>query len=379
MECSAVVHNPVTRIARRGTITWNSTDNGGELHVKDVTGVDQRIASTALSLARGGWRGDAIHLSWEYEDRIWAVTVDEPDAIAELAQALPAEFARQVAQWRTETKRGQQRTAIVFTALALLAFLPIVGLISLYAMRDRILDAVVVRLPTSVDTRLGELMYQQIAASGTLVREGPAVDAVRMIGQQLIAEQSQPFTFRFEVLNDPSVNAFAAPGGVVVVHTGLLAEVPSADQLVGVLAHEVTHVTRRHSLRQLVYELGLTTTVRWIFGAPDGVADTIATVALNLSTLRFSRAQETEADQGAVKLLRRARLPATGLQSFFTDPTREHGNLPAWLSTHPSDADRAAALTQLLTEQGTWEIEPLPLDWESVRNDAKSHLVQSAP
>src|SRR6187402_1856933 len=141
-------------------------------------------------------------------------------------------------------------------------------------MRDRIVDFVVARIPTSVDSEIGERMYRRLAGSGNLVEDGPAVDALRAVSRRFIPHlPTKDFAFRFEVVNDASVNAFAAPGGLVVIHTGLLAKTTSVDQLAGVLSHEITHVTRRHALRQILYDMGLATTLRWLFGTPDGVAD----------------------------------------------------------------------------------------------------------
>ena len=168
------------------------------------------------------------------------------------------------------SKRSERWSTAAFTVVGLLTLLPLFVLIALFMMRDRILDAVIAKMPTSVDARIGELMHQQLLQSGELVQDGPAVEAVRTVSQRFIAHlPKQDFTFRFEVVNDKSVNAFAAPGGLVVVHTGLLAKTTSVDQLVGVLGHEITHVMRRHSLRQLVYDLGLSTTLRWLLGVPD--------------------------------------------------------------------------------------------------------------
>lgn len=373
-EFPALLYDPVTGVSRRVLVAWKPGPEGG-LCLDDAQGGGRTIPVAALSLARGGWRGDAVHLTWDDAGRSWAVTIDDPRALAQLMTVLPAHFATQIAAWRVEATRGQRRTAVAFLGLAILALLPLLVLGALYIFRDQLIDAVIPRLPTSVDVRLGELAYQQIERAGQLVHEGPAVHAVRELGERLGAVvPASPFRFRFEVLNDPSVNAFAAPGGLVVVHTGLLATVSSIDQLSGVLAHEVSHIVHRHTLRQMVFELGLTTSLRWLFGAPDSVADTIAAAALKLSALRFSREQESEADAGAVELLHEARLPATGLQQFFDDLAREHENLPALLSTHPPSAERSSALQRMIEERGPWQIAEPSIDWAVVRRDATAHL-----
>jgi predicted Zn-dependent protease len=221
-----------------------------------------------------------------------------------------------------------------------------------------------------VDTALAEATHRQLLASGLVVRDGAAREAVQRIGDRLLtAAPPHPFRFRFEVLQDPTVNAFAVPGGLVVVHAGLVADARMPDELAGVLAHEITHVLERHSLRQLLFQLGLRTSLGLLLGLPDGVADAVGTAAANLGGLQFSRDQEREADGGAVELLARARLPAAGLESFFERLARQEGRGLAIVSTHPPSAERAAALRRLLVERGTWPTDPLALDWERVRQD----------
>ncbi len=370
MYYPAVLHDP-QGTTRKVTVAWNSAVSGS-FHIEDATGPPRDIPVTQLSLTRGGWSNDAINLAWEENGRTWAVTIADRQAVLQLAKELPPPLADQVVKWQTQSKRGEHWTNLILTIVGLVTLLPLLLLIVLFMMRDRILDAVIAKMPTSIDAKIGDLMHAQLLQAGDLVKEGPALEAVRAVGQRLVAHlPTRDFNFRFEVASDPSINAFAAPGGIVVVHAGLLAKAASADQLIGVLGHEVTHVTRRHSLRQIVYDLGLTTSLRWLLGVPDGVADTIAGAAVNLSGLKFSREQETEADRGGVELLQKARLPATGLQSFFEVLAKEGGSVPSFLSTHPASKERSATLQRFIEERGQWQIEPLEIDWEAVRRDAK--------
>jgi predicted Zn-dependent protease len=355
---------------------WNSGAHGS-LRIEEADGSPREIPAAQLSLTRGGWSNDAINFSWEENGRTWAVTIADPQALTQLARELPVHLADQVVSWQKQSKRGERWTSLILSIVGLFTLLPLLILIVLFLMRDRILDAVIAKMPTSIDAKIGDLTHAQLLQTGDLIKAGPALEAVRTVGRRLVAHlPTHDFNFRFEVTNDPSVNAFAAPGGVVVVHTGLLAKATSADQLIGVLGHEVTHVTHRHSLRQIVYDLGLTTTIRWLLGVPDGVADTIASAAVNLSGLKFSREQETEADRGGVELLQKARLPATGLQSFFEVLTKEGGSVPSFLSTHPASKERSATLQRLIEERGQWQVEPLVIDWEAVRRDAEARIQQ---
>lgn len=334
-------------------------------------GVARRVPAARVSLSGGGWRGDAVHLTWEEDGRTWAVTVDDPAATDALLRALPSTLARDAARLRREAGRRRRQRTVALGLVAVLVLLPVAAAVALYLFREPILDAAVARMPVAVDVKLGGLVADQLAASGRVVGDGPAVEAVRAIGERLAGSAPSPFAFRFVVVSDATVNAFAAPGGLVAVHTGLIARAESSDELAGVVAHEIGHVLARHSLRQMLFELGLLASIRLLVGL-EGLGDAVASGALQLGALRFSRDQERDADRRAVELLARARLPATGLGTFFAGLAAEPGGVPAIVSTHPPGAERSAALAALLEARGAWPVEPLALDWDAIRRDARA-------
>jgi hypothetical protein len=351
--------------------TGAGTDEGALLVEPEEGGEPLcHVPAPALALSTGGWRGQAVHLAWEQDGRRWAVTLDEPRAVAALLAALPARFRAEVAHVRAARARRRRRARLGVAALLLLGFLPLLGAGALWGFRGEVLDAVVRRLPAAADRRLGDLAEAQVRAAGGLVADGPAADAVRRAGERLVAATPpHPFRFRFLVRRDPTVNAFAAPGGLVVVHTGLLADARSADELAGVLAHEVIHVLERHSLRQLLAELGLVTAVGLLLGG-DGLAGAAGALARDLGALHFGREQERAADRGAVDLLARARLPAGGLPAFFERLAAAGPAVPPLLASHPPSAERAAALAAAIQRRGPWPVEPLEVDWAAVRRGA---------
>jgi beta-barrel assembly-enhancing protease len=374
MTGSGLLHDPVSGTTRRVTLDCD-TRFQPVLRVVDSAGSSLDIALKDLSITQGGWRGDAITLVWKQEGQDWAITVDDPQTIANLTKQLPASLVSSIEGWKKQNRRSARWSKAALVIGTVVALLPLVLLVALFVMRDQIVDAVIARIPTSVDAQIGTRMYEDVAMSGKLVKDGPGVEALRVVSQRFVPHlPTQDFPFRFEVVNDASVNAYAAPGGLVVVHTGLLAKTASADQLAGVLGHEIVHVTRRHSLRQIIYKLGLSTAVRWLLGVPDSAADTIAGAAVNLSGLKFSRDQETDADAGGVDLLQKARLPAAGLHAFFKMLSENQGTVPALLSTHPADTDRLAALEKLVAARGSWNVEPLSIDWSAVRLDAEARV-----
>jgi predicted Zn-dependent protease len=105
-------------------------------------------------------------------------------------------------------------------------------------------------LSKSTEAQIGRSIMHQIRASGQLVEDPQITEYINDIGHRISAQANDgAHTFTFFVIDDPNINAFALPGGYIGVHTGLLEATRSEDELAGVLAHEVAHVTQRHIAR----------------------------------------------------------------------------------------------------------------------------------
>jgi hypothetical protein len=142
-----------------------------------------------------------------------------------------------------------------------------------------------------------------------MVESGPAYDALQTIGRRLTRPGE---TLQFHLAERPDINAFAAPGGVVVVHTALMRQARSAEEVAGVLAHEIAHVELRHSLQQIVRSAGLQVIAAALFG--DYTA--LGRWAAQLGALKFSRDAEREADQRALERLAEARIDPAACWPF---------------------------------------------------------------
>jgi predicted Zn-dependent protease len=173
------------------------------------------------------------------------------------------------------------------------------------------------------------------------------------------------FEFKVSIQRNREVNAFAAPGGLIVVYTGLISEAGSAEEVAGVLAHEMAHVAKRHSMRQMIYGAGLLPLMGLLVGRTDA-ASLVRDVG-QLSALKFSRAQEEDADRLGFDTLVAASISPEGLARFFDRLARTEGTPAAFLSTHPSSAGRAAALRERSRASAAPEAEPLPIDWSAVQ------------
>jgi beta-barrel assembly-enhancing protease len=172
---------------------------------------------------------------------------------------------------------------------------------------------------------------------------------VSRIGRQLAARSTMPnLPWRFRVIERADANAFALPGGYVYVTSGMLRRTRSDSELAGILAHEITHITLRHGTNQASKAM-LTQMPLQILGGRfgGGLAGNLAQLGLSFGLnslfLKYSRGAETQADVGAVQLMRRAGYNPNGLVSFMQTLGNRGGG---FFSDHPSPSNRIGRIEQ---------------------------------
>jgi predicted Zn-dependent protease len=183
---------------------------------------------------------------------------------------------------------------------------------------------------------------------------------VDSVGKKLAKVSELPdLEWKFTVLDDPVVNAFAMPGGYIFITRGILAHLNSEAQLAGVLGHEIGHVTARHSAKQITQQqlagigLGLAGAFSETFRRYSGAAEQ----ALGLLMLKYSRDDESQADQLGIRYATAAgydprEIPAT-YAMLKRIGERSGGKLPYYLSTHPDPGDREQRTTALAAQAVT--------------------------
>lgn len=206
---------------------------------------------------------------------------------------------------------------------------------------------------------LGKQVQAELESQGTrYVKDAQVVAYVEGLVNRIspIAQKDRQTTFKVHVVDDPkTVNAFATPGGHVYVFTGLLLAADDEAQVVGVLAHELGHVTARHTARQLVGVYGLQVVNEMALGKDPGtVAKVAAAVAGNGALLAHSRASENEADEYAVHYASALGYDPTGISRFFQHLMTSEGQVPrvlTWLSTHPANQDRIEHVKEVIAKE----------------------------
>jgi predicted Zn-dependent protease len=186
---------------------------------------------------------------------------------------------------------------------------------------------------------------------------------VRAIGKKLAAVSEVPdLPYRFTILNDEKVNAFALPGGYVYLTRGLLALAENEAEMAGVLAHEIGHITARHSAQRYstaqATNIGLTVlgVLGSVAGLPSGIGQ-VASLGANAAIQGYSRGQELQADMLGVRYMTRIGYSPDGMTGFFRK-LNAHSGLEAAMkgeqgvshnimSTHPRTEDRIVQAIKL--------------------------------
>ena len=229
------------------------------------------------------------------------------------------------------------------------------------------------RVPVSWEESLGGSIVEHFAPGSRRCEDPVRQARIDAIVSQLTAKaQSQPYTFRVTIVNSPIVNAVAAPGGHIILFRGLLERTDSAEELAGVLAHEVEHVLHRHVTRAIFQHASTGVLMAALVGDVSSVVAFGLEGARTLGDLQMSRDAESEADREGMRLLQAAGIDTAGMITFFEKlSARERATdiVPRYLRTHPTTAERIATLRALAAAGARSERRLLPDDeWDSIKN-----------
>jgi len=321
-----------------------------------VAGVFRRAPLDQITLREVGFDKPGLEVAWRDSEGAWAAHVLEPAAASRLLTSSALSATPQAAKLRQTKRKAATGRSLGRVFLMALLLIPVLLLVLFLLSANRISEWIAGAIPVEQEVSLGRQAFAGMQGSLKLKDEGPAYDAVRSIVQKLT--ENSKYRFEVHVTEDPTLNAFAMPGGVIVVHTGLIAATTRPEELAGVLAHEVQHVELRHSLRGLIKDLGLRGL--WAFVTGDLGATIAGQAALELTSLQFSRDDEREADAHGLDALVKARIDPAGMPAFFKIMSQKAGDqVPAFLSTHPVSEDRERELRRKIEALSRDGFQPL--------------------
>ncbi len=210
------------------------------------------------------------------------------------------------------------------------------------------------------EAKLGQKFYNYIRAHYPIVYD-PYIDGfIKKLARRIItAIPPQPFNITVDVIKDPTINAFAGPGGHIFLNTGIIIIMDNEAELAAVLCHELAHVTQRHLAQNIergrLLQMG--TLVGVIAGALIGhsVGTAMAFGSLagaESAMLKYTREEEREADQIGIQYLTRAGFPPQAMISAFKKLRRikimsGENNIPPYFLTHPGIEERISYLSDM--------------------------------
>lgn len=322
------------------------------------------IAAEQPSISATGFNAAQLNIAWSDPQGDFHFFVDAGPARVAFSTGMPAALAAHHGAAQRTARSVERRFRLLWAVFAGVALVPLLALVLLLWRADDLVNWVIAQIPHAQEAKLGDLVLAQTRAQMRVIESGPAVDAVQSIGKRLT--EGSKHTYRWLVVDKPEINAFAAPGGVVVVYSGLLLAADRPEEAAGVIAHEVAHAELRHGLQGMLKSLGVRAAASVVLG--DWSAAVVQEGLSSLLEMKFSREAEEQADAEGLRRMVAARIDPGGMASFMDKLAAKDTDtrMPQWLSTHPPSQDRAATLRQAAAAHaGPWDV--LPVDWAKVK------------
>ena len=203
------------------------------------------------------------------------------------------------------------------------------------------------------EVQMGQEYAQQINAQLPIIQDPEVNRYINVLGDSISRLTSRKdLDWHFFIVDSKEVNAFAVPGGFVYVNRGLIERADKMDEVAGVLGHEIGHVLRRHTIKQMEKAQGANVGITLACVLTGVCNSQVANAAIQIGGgalfARFSRGDEAEADQEGFNNVVRAGISPEGMVSMFQKLLEERKTRPAgveaWFLTHPLEEDRIAAI-----------------------------------
>jgi predicted Zn-dependent protease len=230
------------------------------------------------------------------------------------------------------------------------------------------------KVSSKTEERLGKMFYSVFRKSDREVRDPLVVHAMDSIINQICTSNNiERSVLKVHVLDNEQVNAFALPDGHLVIYTGLINNVASEEELVGVVCHEIAHIKLNHVMDKLTKEIGLSVLLSMTTGNTS--SDVIGKAAKVLSSSAFDRELERAADLEGVRYMIKANVDPEPFANFLSKLGNDKGDMPeylTWLSTHPQSRERAEYVKKFGNRKVTKGRRILSTQtWEGLRQSSK--------
>lgn len=217
-----------------------------------------------------------------------------------------------------QLKKAQAIRQVNWSVLLLVIFTLLGAPLALLFNIDKLTAIAAREVPPEWEKNLGESAFAQYQISHDVLETDEATEYLKELTLPLLeAIESERYTYTIVIASDSTMNAFALPGGYIVINSGLIMAADDANEILGVLAHEISHVSEQHGVRNVIGTAGTFALVQALVGDVSGLFAIIANAAPMLINQSYSRGFETEADEKGLLLLDKANINPQGMVTFF--------------------------------------------------------------
>ena len=218
-------------------------------------------------------------------------------------------------------------------------------------------------VPVGQEVAIGQGMAERVAQTEKTFGNAEWQQYLAEVGQKIVAVcDRRDIEYHFTVIESDQINAFAAPGGYIYFYTGLLREMKDESEMAAVMAHEISHVVARHSVKRIQAVLGVAAAYQLAFGSEGAseIVDAAINIGMGLAFSSYSRENEREADQYGLHYLVKAGYDPRGALGMYETLARLGGGgasnvFEQLSSTHPETKERIANARALIAS-----MKPLP-------------------
>ena len=296
------------------------------------------------------------------------LTLDDPDMISILSRLCPN-------LRRRDTARGTARKVTIWVGSAAAAL----GLM-IFVILPALANSLATLIPIEREVAYGKTVVNQMerllggmSAGGLGCTNEAGRAALDTMTSRLIAAGDLKYDLNIAVFDHEMVNAFAAPGGQIVLMRGLIDSADSPDQVAAVLAHEIGHVEARDTTRNALRAAGSAGLLSLVIGDFAGGSAVLVVAEYTLSA-SYTREAEVRADQFALDMMAASGTDAAALGTFFDSLAGIESSmpdLPVYLSSHPETQDRADAARDFAQTQGRTAPILNDAEWAALQNICK--------
>lgn len=329
------------------------------------------IDAEALSLTADGqerrWPSQGLTVVFEANEARLSHSAD-PDARLVVARSDWTELGGLLATQTAKRDRSRERrlaVALTATAAAVAGFV-FIGVPALSGPLAR-------ATPVEYERNMGRNFDLQMRALFPRCEGEAGQEALQAMTDRLASNADTVFDIRIRAVQAPMINAFALPGGSIIVTDDLIRSAKSPDEVSAVVAHEIAHVEKRHVMQAVWRSLGLGLILDAVVGGGSGAGQQAVLLAGQATELSYGRSAESEADERGRELLHAEGLSSRGMAAFFDRLSKmenqELAEAAEFTATHPASGRRAREARQA-ERSGAPAL--TPEDWRRVRTACKT-------